>query len=359
MITLFVIRPIGFNIGNEAIAMGVQEWILEAFGHAVNIITLPATSRWETHARSGLTKRTIHEINQYGHGVIVGGGNIYENGEIDLHPDSLPALEAPLMLFSLARGRIFNRHDELVDRTDVIPDARLRALDDHAMLSLSRDKATHAYLESIGCSKTTVGGCPTIFLKRFESRLPEVSEADRGLCLISVRNPGLMNVSLRRQAHVRAEIEALIDMARKEDIGEIRLLCHDHRDIPFAVSFGDVPYMYTSDVYQYLAVLKACALNISYRVHSALPCMAFGRPFIKVSYDERGLSLMDTVGFGDWNINMVESDVVEAVRDRMDRLDSLSSQLEAAKPVWGELETTQREAFQGFAAAVEEYASNA
>jgi hypothetical protein len=357
MTTLFVIRPIGFNIGNDAIAMGVREWISEAFGHAVNIITLPATAKWETHGRSGLTKRTIHEINQYGHGVIVGGGNLYENGELDVDVESLRALEPPLMLFSLSRGRIFNRRDQLVDRTDVMADARLRALDDCAMLSLSRDRATHAYLSSIGCAKSQLGGCPTIFLDRFESRLPGVAEPDRRTCLISVRNPGLMNISLQRQARLRNQIDELIGLARDRDAGDVRLLCHDHRDIPFAASFPDVPYVYTGDVYEYLALLRSCSLNISYRVHSALPCMAFGRSFVKVSYDERGLSLMETVGYGDWNIDMFrETDVVAAVEDRLDRIGELAATRTAAQPAWDELETTQRGAFEAFASAVNDYA---
>jgi hypothetical protein len=120
MITLFLIRPKGFNVGNDAIYLGTQHFIYEAFGEVVNLISLPATSRYESQAKAGLTARTIHEINQYGHGVILGGGNIYENGELDIDLDALEALEPPLMLFSLSRGRVYNRQRQLKDRTDAM-----------------------------------------------------------------------------------------------------------------------------------------------------------------------------------------------------------------------------------------------
>ena len=118
MITLFCIRPRGFNIGNEAIFVALQPFLHRAFGEVVNIITLPATARYETDVKAGLTPTTVYDINQYGHGVIVGGGNLYENGEIDVHSGALEALEAPLMLFSLSRGRVYNRRRCVPPRCD-------------------------------------------------------------------------------------------------------------------------------------------------------------------------------------------------------------------------------------------------
>src|SRR5665647_1466823 len=117
MITLFCVRPKGFNVGNDAIYLGMQHFLYEAFGEVVNLVSLPATKRYDSVAHAGLTARSIHEINQYGDGVIVGGGNLYENGELDVDLDALEALRVPLMLFSLSRGRIYGRRDELVDRT--------------------------------------------------------------------------------------------------------------------------------------------------------------------------------------------------------------------------------------------------
>jgi hypothetical protein len=350
---VFCIRPKGFNVGNDAIYLGLQAALDEAFGCFVNLITLPATSKYESQARGGLTSKTIHEINQYGHGVIVGGGNLYENGELDLNTEALRRLEPPLMLFSLSRGRIYNRLDQLVDRTDVMTDHALRALNEKAMLSLARDEATLAYLKGLGLSKPVLGGCPTVYLDRIAQRLPEVALADRGCTLVSVRHPSLMNISLQRQMRVHDEIAGILKLLREQGHDDIRLLCHDHRDIPFAASFGDMPYVYIPDPHAYLALLKHCRLNVTYRVHSALPCMALGTPFIKLSYDERAISLMETVGFGEWNIDIVRSEsVVDDVAKRLGNLARLQEVKDAAVPRWKVLKQTQDAAMTQFAAAV-------
>jgi hypothetical protein len=350
---IFCIRPKGFNVGNDAIYLGLQAALEEGFGCFVNLITLPATSKYESQARGGLTSKTIHEINQYGDGVIVGGGNLYENGELDLNIAALPRLEPPMMLFSLSRGRIYNRLDELVDRTDVMPDSSIRALNEKAMFSLARDEATLAYLKGLKLEKAVLGGCPTLYLDRIAKRLPDVAPADRGCTLVSVRNPSLMNISLQRQMRVHDEIGAILCLLRERGHSDIRLLCHDHRDIPFAASFGSMPYVYIADPHAYLALLKECRLNVTYRVHSALPCMALGTPFIKLSYDERALSLMSTMGFGDWNIDIVRSrDVLKDVADRLASLEEIERIKRSAMPRWESLKMTQDTAMKRFASAV-------
>ena len=355
MITLFNIRPKGFNVGNDAINMGMQYYLYKAFGDVVNIIHLPATSRYESHASAGLTKRTIYEINQYGDGVIIGGGNLYENGEIEVDLDSLNTLDVPLMIFSVSWGRIYNRRLELVTRTDVLPDRIIIALNQKAQLSLSRDFATHVHLENIGVENSVVGGCPTIFLNRTVSRLPELPDNKQIGVLISVRNPALMNIPLSIQSQVPNDIRRIVSFLQSKGEKRIRLLCHDHRDIGFAASFGDLEYVYTGDVYSYLAMLKSCTLNISYRLHSALPCLSYGRPMIKISYDERAISLMDTIGYDDWNIKMIEeSSVIDAVVDRYNRLDQLSSLNEEKKRNWENLDLTMFSAFNKFADMVVE-----
>jgi len=350
---VFCIRPKGFNVGNDAIFLGLKAALDEAFGCFVNLITLPATSRYESQSRGGLTAKTVHEINQYGNGVIIGGGNLYENGELDLNLEALNRLECPLMLFSLSRGRIYNRLDALVDRTDVMRDELIQGLNQKAMISLARDEATLEYLRGLRINKAVLGGCPTIFLDRVLGRLPAVSAADAGCTLLSVRNPNLMNISLPRQMRIHDEVESVIRLLRAQGHKDVRLLCHDHRDIPFAASFGNVPYVYISDAMEYLALLRACRLNVTYRVHSALPCMAFGTPFVKLSYDERALSLMKTVGFGDWNIDIVRSrDVLAEIKDRLSSLDRLAKVRLEASDTWSSIKTSQDSALTTFANAV-------
>ncbi len=356
MFNLFCIRPKGFNIGNEAIFMGLQHFIHAAFGQVVNLISLPATSRYESQAKGGLTAKTIYEINQYGHGVIVGGGNLYENGELDVTLDALKSLEVPLMLFSLSRGRVYNRRNELVERTDVMPDRVLKALHERADYSLARDAVTHQHLRSIGCANAQLGGCPTLFLHRIEQHLPPSFAHDRGEVLISVRHPSLMNIPLQKQAQVVNDIRGIVAHLRATGRNDIRLLCHDHRDLAFAASFPDLEYVYTGDIYTYLSLLRACALNITYRLHSALPCFSFGTPAIHIGYDERANSLMDTVGLGAWNLDMVTAkDTVAEVADRISRLAEFPAVRERAMVEWEKYHSIMSAAFTGFAADVTKY----
>lgn len=356
MTNLFCIRPHGFNVGNDVIFLGLQHFLREAFGSVVNLISLPATARYESQAKAGLTAKTIYEINQYGHGVIVGGGNLYENGELDVHLDALASLEVPLMLFSLSRGRVYNRRHQLVPRTDAMPDRILQALHRQAAFSLARDQATLAYLHGIGCDQARLGGCPTVFLDAMAHRLPSLAECDRNTALVSVRNPALMSIPLDKQAQVSSDVLHIVAFLRREGFADVRLLCHDHRDLAFAASLPGIPYVYTGDVFTYLALLQSCALNVSYRLHSVLPCLAFGTPAIKISYDERALSTLDTLGFGAWNIDMIQTrDVVGKVRERYRHLRDFRSLRSEVRPRWNGLADTLAHTFRDFAAAVHRY----
>ncbi|MEE2640757.1 MAG: polysaccharide pyruvyl transferase family protein [Planctomycetota bacterium] len=359
MINLFCIRPKGFNVGNDAIFQGTRHFLYKAFGESINLITLPATAKYEGMAKAGLTAKTIYEINQYGHGVIIGGGNLFENGELDVDLDALKCLEAPLMLFSLSRGKVYGRHNQLVDRTDAISDRVIQGLDAKASFSLARDHATAEYMRQIGCKNCEVGGCPTIFLEEVRGRFPQLpAPADRDV-LISIRNPQLMSIPVTRQAQVVDDVWSMVHLLRERGHERIKLLCHDHRDIAFAASFAGIDHVYTGDVYEYLNLLDECALNISYRLHSFLPCLSFGRPTIKISYDQRAISLVETVGFDDWNINMLkEPDVTRAVADRLDRMDDLSRMRRGVQGHWDAIYQNMEVTFRNFAAEVKQFAKS-
>lgn len=356
MITLFNIRPRALNVGNDIIALGLRAFVEEAFGEVVNLITLPATAKYEAHAKAGLDAATIYEINQYGHGVIVGGGNLYENGELQFDANALSALEAPLMLFSLSMGRIYGRLDRLVRRTNAMSDDRVRMLNEKALVSFARCQATYDYLKGLGIAKTELGGCPTLFLDGAEDRLPSIPESSCGQVLLSVRNPNLMSVPLAARSRVRDDISAIVEMLVARGWGVPRLLCHDYRDIEFAASFSDLDFIYVDDASTFLALLRSARLNVTYRLHSALPCFSFGTPCVKISYDERALSLMETAGYGDWNIDMIQTrSVAAAVADRLDRLNELPALRKAAQPRWAQLRSASRAGFATFAAAVRAY----
>jgi polysaccharide pyruvyl transferase WcaK-like protein len=356
MITIFSIRPKAFNVGNDAIFRGLQHLLKRTFGAAVNLIQLPATAQYESIAQAGLSKRTVHAINQYGHGVIIGGGNLYENGELEIDANALSALEPPLLIFSLSMGRIYNRRGELVRRTDAMRNELATEINLRAKYSLARDEATLQYLHGLGMDHVRLGGCPTTMLDEVPLR-DQTSAHDRGVTWISIRTPELMSVPLHYRAKVPDEVRDIIELLRKHGHQDVRLLCHDHRDIPFAASFSGVEYAYTADVDDYLALLRHCRLTVTYRLHSALPCVAFGRPFIKLSYDERGLSMFKTLGLDEWNINAVTGDAASAVRDRLSRLPEFPRILERASPQIATLHETINDTFAAFAEEVRAYSS--
>jgi polysaccharide pyruvyl transferase WcaK-like protein len=309
MYTIANIRPLGYNIGNHAISFALRHMLYETFGRLVSVIDYPATSRHESTSKAGLTPATVFEINRFADGVIIGGGNLFENDEIAVDARALRSLQPPLMMFSNSRGRIFDRHGRLSDRSDVIPDAKLQVLLERSDISLSRDSATNAHLKAIN-DKDLLGWCPTINLERYTDNLPDLPEQERVGALISVRTPGLMNVPYRHQSAVQAHIDLAIDTLRKAGHKRIRILCNDSRDLDFATAFRytkGVDSVYTNDVYQYLALLKNADMVVSYRLHATLPSIAYGTPTVNIVYDERSKSLCDDLEVGAASLNMVEA----------------------------------------------------
>jgi len=161
---------------------------------------------------------------------------------------------------------------------------------------------------------------------------------------------------LAKQSQVYHDILDIVRFFKQESSSQVRLLCHDHRDIPFAASISDVDFVYTGDVYSYLAMLRSASLCVSYRLHASLPCLSFSTPTIKISYDERALSLVDTVGLGEWNINMIQSDdVFDQVVDRYRRLDDLRRLRAEAQSTWNELYDINLGTIKSFVDNVVEY----
>jgi hypothetical protein len=357
MITLFCVRPRGFNVGNDAIFLGVRHLLREAFPSPFNIVQVPAVHGEGPNGLSGLLPKSIHQMNLYGHGVIVGGGNLYENGGLELDLGALSALRLPLMLFSLSHGRIYDHRHHLVPRTDALPAPLVVALNRCAALSLARDDATLEYLHGLGVEGAVLGGCPSLLLGRLPPMPSSAPAVPRGT-LLSIRNPQLASIPLRDEARLHATVLRLIAALEADGLGPVRILCHDTRDLPFASSLGDFDYLVPDDVYSYLELLRGAQLVVSFRLHAFVPCLSFGTPAINISYDERSISLVRTLGFGAWDIDFVRSpDVVVEVRDRCARLDDLAVLRASAGPRWDALEATMRGAMSRFAELVRAYAS--
>jgi hypothetical protein len=355
MITLFCVRPKRFNVGNDAIFLGLRHLLREAFGQLVNIVQVPAIESAEDGAICGLTARSIHEMNLHGHGVVVGGGNLYENGQLHVDPHALEALHPPLLLASLSHGRIYDHRHRLVRRTDAMPDGLLAALHRRAALSWARDEATQAYLQERGHA-SVLGGCPTLSLSQVPLPRPDLGRAASPGALVSIRHPALMNIPVRDQARLHGMVRDIVAALEADGHGPVRLLCHDTRDLAFATALGGVEFILPDDVYTHLELLRQAPLVVSFRLHAFLPCLSFGTPVVNLSYDERSLSLVRTIGMQAWDIDLVRSpDPVAAVRDRVARLDQLETLRIGARPIWRAQERVMRDSLAAFAAQVRRY----
>lgn len=362
MYTIANIRPFGHNVGNAAISFALRQLLYETFGRLVTVIDYPATAKHETTAKAGLTRSTVHEINRFVDGVIVGGGNLYENDEIDVDPSALEYLKAPLMLFSNSRGRIYGRNGSLEERTDVISDAKLRLLIGKATISASRDSATHQYISKLSLSDE-LGYCPTINLKAYEAMLPALPASELVGSLISIRTPSLMNVPMAIQSRIQNDIEEIIRTLRQCGHERVRILCNDSRDLDFATQFKgamNVDPIFTTDVYQYLALLKKAKMVVSYRLHASLPAISFGTPVVNITYDERAESLCEDLG--------LMKDSVSLVRDRDMAADKICSAIRSGgynaqahlgnQAKWKSISVLQRDIFDRFKSSVEAYVSS-
>ena len=309
MFTIANIRPFGHNVGNQAISFALRQMLYDVFGRIVTIIDYPATAKHETTAKAGISKNTVHEINRFVDGVIVGGGNLYENNEIDVDINALNALQPPLMLFSNSRGRIYGRKGAFINRSDTIDDNKLISLVKKAQISLSRDSATNNHILELGL-KDSIGFCPTINLCKYEKMIPDLPRKENVGALISIRTPNLMNLPFKYQSRIQNDIETAINALRDYGHDRVRILCNDSRDLDFATLFKGsckADPVFTSDVYQYLGLLKQATMVLSYRLHATLPAISFGTPTISISYDERAKSLFNDLGLNKSVINIVES----------------------------------------------------
>lgn len=350
---VFWIRPRRHNVGNEAIAFALHELLRAQFGADVNLLPVAATRGEDDGWLAGISAEAVHEMNLYGHGVVIGGGNLLENGGLDVDIAALRELRPPLLLCGLSYGRIYDERGELQRRTDAMPDDTIRALGERAFATVVRDQATLVHLGDLGLGNVELGACPSLMLRPQSAPPPS---GDRGEVLISIRNPRLMSVPLRDQARVAAEVRGLVEALRERGIGPVRLLCHDRRDMAFAAGFDDVAYAIPDDAADFLGRLRSAALVVSFRLHSFLPCMALGVPAVNISYDERSAGMMRTLGLGDWDLDFLSTPgLAAAAVERADRLEELEALRAANATRWAGLEDALRAALSRFGDAVTGY----
>jgi hypothetical protein len=330
---IFFVRPATRNIGNDLIGYATAQLIYDVFGSDVSIVNIPALKGPQF---GGLTPHQIYDMNRFADAVVVGGGNLFENGQITCDAQALQALRRPLMLIGISHGRIAGRDGGLEGRTDAMHPATIRHLVQQADIAMVRDNATQSILYDLG-AEVQVGGCPTLFLPPNPSNWEPAGDV-----IISIRHPLRMSVPPQLQWRIADDLRRMITALKAEFSRPVRLACHDYIDIEFAAGFPDAPPIYFDDVDHYITALRNCMLHVSYRLHGFLPCLAFGTPSIHLSYDERGQSMLATAGMESWDIDLLgESDSVAAVMDRAHELDTYrSARLRALDKIVGLHRTT-------------------
>jgi polysaccharide pyruvyl transferase WcaK-like protein len=308
VLTLFLVRPTTRNIGNDLIAFATSQLLYEAFGDGTNIVSVPALVGPQF---GGLVPRQIYDMNRLADGVVIGGGNLLENGQISYDARAVDALRPPMMIMGLSHGRIAARGADVQPRSDALPADAVRHLFQRSAVAHVRDDASRDLLAAIGLD-VEVGGCPTLFLPAN----PDERSGD-GDIVISVRHPLRMSVPPPLQWRVAEDLRRLIAALRDEFQTPVRLACHDYIDLEFAAGFPDAAPVYFDEVCRYMTALRTCRLHVSYRLHGFLPCVAFGSHSIHLSYDERGRSMLSTVGLEACSVDLLtERDAVSAVLDR-------------------------------------------
>ena len=346
MKNIYVVRPVGFNVGNNVINVGLSNLLGRVFHTPVNFVSVDATSKYGAKNLYGLNSQSVHEMNMYADGVIVGGGNLLENGELDIDPAALRALRPPMIMTGVSWGRIYNINGQLVNRTDSISRQSASALAARCDWMLARDDSTQSFLQDHTDRKVSLGGCPSLFLKS------PASSQTKNRAVVCVRNPTLMSVPVGLQSRIPQAVETLIDHASKI-YDEVEVLCHDHRDIPFASALRNTSYRYFENPRDFLRYLKHSAAVLTYRLHGFLPAMVFGVPAANFSYDERAVAALRTLNLGGWDVNIVTDP--SAGENALDRLARLSDSLDfwdQALPRRTELMSVQEVAMTEFADAV-------
>ena len=351
MITLFNLRPNTPNIGNDLIALGMQSAVQSILGRNVNLVSLPASNSMGPKG-AGLTAKTVYEINRLADGLVVGPGNLFENGALTIDLGALKALHVPTMLFSVSTGRVFDRTGQLAPRTDSMSPDKMATICNMARPVLVRDAATKDHLSNLGCDHARIMGCPALLLGNTPFASLPADPSLSNSVLISLRHPTLMSIPYSAQGRVHHEVRSLIHYCQGQRL-DVKLLCHDYQDLSFAQMFPEVPALYTEDPYRFLSWLRSCRLNITFRLHAFIGCLAVGTPSIPFSYDERSLSLIDTIGMSEWAICFLRSrDVLADVKCRWNALERLEELRSLAQPTWDKLRNVMTQGIEDFASQV-------
>ena len=82
-LTIFILRPETRNIGNNVISLALSNLLMKVFGVETVLVNIPAHAGTFGGVQfGGLTPRQVYDINRLADGLVIGGGNLFENGQL-------------------------------------------------------------------------------------------------------------------------------------------------------------------------------------------------------------------------------------------------------------------------------------
>ncbi len=330
--TVFCLRPMRGQTDDDAGFLVLKHALREVFGPLVSVTSLPAAGG--ALNRAGLNSRTVYEFGLFGHGVVLLGGAPLDHREwLQLDVDALAELEVPLLVCGLPRG---------------FTPAELQALAARGGTLLARDHDALGEMQAAG-APAALGGPPALFLDRAARPPPPGHAPAPADVLIVVRAPADTPLPGERRRRLPGELRDLV-RALAASHGEVRLLCQSEADRHLAAAVSDVDYVACEEVDDWTDQLGAASLVVTFRAEAALVCAGRDTPFVHLAAGPHDHAALEAVGLAGWPIDIESTpDLVPAVTDRLDRLQTLSDRRLTAMPGWAALDRALMQAVRDFA----------
>lgn len=270
------------NVGDAAVVAAIRQ-LLDADS---------GPHRWSSEylkvLRQPPGRRLIRHINSHDL-AIVGGGGLYSEHGLPLHPEAIAAIRIPMVIF----GAGYNEHlaGRPLDQQQI---DSLCELNRRAVLSSVRDQATQELLRSLGFAPVLTGD-PALCLAPAPARV-RLDPA----CRLGV------NLACHGWAGQAGQLDRLLDiyadtLRSLANSSQLRAcyLVHTSAEKPWAKQLRRrVPGLavHALPAPRLLGLYGQLDLVISMMLHSSIFGLAAGTPVINLAYDRKNLAFMQSIG---------------------------------------------------------------